>query len=857
MYMSEKTSKKRTLLVLVFTAVLCFAMTAGLWKSTEKGFAAAGEDYSLLYQLDFSDEQNIGKNTAEDSSFEDAEVPESNQFTVVDGVKGKKALNFVGGTYQENYLSLPTEIFENQNSVTISGWFFLPKGVESYLGEIGIYSADNDVAFRSDPYAVYHANAYLYCVGPWKEIDGGVGSGVKPVYDAWYHMAYVIDGVNHTFTVYENSAEVLEIALDEGFTPSQYHSETSHFYLGQSAYSGYHEENTHNDYKGKMSDIRVYSGALTVQDIKDEYGLTFNDFKTTEYAFDEADNYYKDSVRGYDLKAFNGTPTFEDGVMTVQDGVAAQAFNKEDNLNVNFFDGHASFTISMDLNIETPSDDSHQWKRIMDMCVGSGYRITFMSACPREPGNVFDIVYNYDKEQKGDQNLLNNDSFVLPNGKWFNLTIVMDGSLNTISVYEDGILKVSAAVAEDRPGFSQFFYDMGTEGGNFTFGTYVNELQNYIDASYDNIRIWAVAATADDVKNIIGEPTVSYTLQYDANGGTGTMESVSVKEDQKVVLADNKFQKEGYEFTGWNTQADGKGTSYKAGQEVSLTENTVLYAQWKINSHFITFDANGGRGVMEKQAVKFETSVKVNGCGFLKTGYTFNGWNTKADGTGKAYAAGGEISLSEDITLYAQWKAKEYTVTFNANGGLGTMDKQKFVYGTESVLTKNAFTRTGYTFAGWSYTEEGAAVFEDGQKITGILEGNDITLYAVWEIGSYKVTFDANGGTGTMEAVTGKGLSFVTLTENAFTKENAVFLGWSLSPDGEVVYEDGAKIVLESNMTLYAVWKNDGGTTPPVDDGSKDEGCNCSSMALGDSLLIAGGVLLAAAVVFIAKRKKS
>ena len=108
-----------------------------------------------------------------------------------------------------------------------------------------------------------------------------------------------------------------------------------------------------------------------------------------------------------------------------------------------------------------------------------------------------------------------------------------------------------------------------------------------------------------------------------------------------------------------------------------------------------------------------------------------------------------------------------------------------------------------------------------------------------------------------MEAVTGKGLSFVTLTENAFTKENAVFLGWSLSPDGEVVYEDGAKIVLESNMTLYAVWKNDGGTTPPVDDGSKDEGCNCSSMALGDSLLIAGGVLLAAADVFIAKRKKS
>ena len=84
-----------------------------------------------------------------------------------------------------------------------------------------------------------------------------------------------------------------------------------------------------------------------------------------------------------------------------------------------------------------------------------------------------------------------------------------------------------------------------------------------------------------------------------------------------------------------------------------------------------------------------------------RTGYTFNGWNTAANGSGTRYADGATYSFAADITLYAQWTAlANHTVTFNANGGTGTISNQ--VANVPTALTTNTFTRTGYTFSGWN-----------------------------------------------------------------------------------------------------------------------------------------------------------
>lgn len=309
--MKLKTSGLRKILT-VAISLLLMLVTGAAFLSLKGFYRAAAAENLLLYRLNFANDANIGKNSA-GTEFADAILPEGNSFTVEEGVKRGKALNFVGGTRDKNYLSLPTSLFENKDAVTISGWFYLPSGVDAYLGEIGIFSTENVAAFRADPYANYHGNAYIYCVGDPSGIN--LDTKVKPVYDAWYHMSYVIDGAAHKFTVYQNGAVVLTTDLAADFSPSQYCSADSHFYLGQSSYRGYDGEEAKDDYKGKMSDIRVYGSALTADSIKSEYSLEITDFLTAEYTFDSAETLYKDSVRGYDLASYKKDAAFSNGAL--------------------------------------------------------------------------------------------------------------------------------------------------------------------------------------------------------------------------------------------------------------------------------------------------------------------------------------------------------------------------------------------------------------------------------------------------------------------------------------------------------------------------------------------------------------
>jgi len=617
-----------------------------------------------------------------------------------------------------------------------------------------------------------------------------------------------------------SGAAVYSKGIAADFTPSQYNSGTAHFYLGQSSYPGYHGEGDHNDYKGKMSDFRVYGSALTAEEVISEYSLEITDFKTAEYTFDDEKAPGKDSVRGYDLKNFNGVAAYSNGALNLSEGAAVQLYNKRDGHNVKFFDGHSNLTVSMDINIRTSRDDV--WRRIMDMYAAGENRITFMAYCPRGADGskrYIDAVYRKDG---GDHNMLSDDSFEPKNGDWFNLTIVMSGT--QITVWEDEVLKVTGSTGEEKPEFAKFIYDLAnSDEGNFTIGTCSYETFNYLNADYDNIRIYAAAAkTADEVR-AARSGFASYILRYEANNGTGDFKEQFVEKNTATAVAENMFVKEGFAFAGWNTQADGKGTSYPAASDINMTGDVVLYAQWANASNRITFDANGGRGEMPEQTVNFGTQAAINECAFGKTGHVFVGWNTSADGSGTSYAADAPIELNGDITLYAQWTAKTYTVTFDANGGDGTMQKQSMTYGVRAALSANGFTKRGYAFGGWALTSVGAAVYTDGQKVDGIEEGNDVTLYAVWIKGSFTVTFDANGGSGEMTAQTGDPFSYIVLNANAFTNAGKEFTGWAVSANGEVVYADGAQIALDDNITLYAVWKEkDTPDTPDTPDNPDD-----------------------------------
>ena len=152
--------------------------------------------------------------------------------------------------------------------------------------------------------------------------------------------------------------------------------------------------------------------------------------------------------------------------------------------------------------------------------------------------------------------------------------------------------------------------------------------------------------------------SITYTITFNANEGIGSMEPQIVTRGAKTGLVGNTFTREGYDFTGWNTQADGKGTSYEDKATVTLADNMTLYAQWKQRTYKITFVPNARRvaGVMEPQEVVEGTDTPLSPNIFTRKGYTFVGWNTQSDGKGTDYSDKAMVNLKEDLKLYAKWK---------------------------------------------------------------------------------------------------------------------------------------------------------------------------------------------------------
>ncbi len=172
----------------------------------------------------------------------------------------------------------------------------------------------------------------------------------------------------------------------------------------------------------------------------------------------------------------------------------------------------------------------------------------------------------------------------------------------------------------------------------------------------------------------------SYTIHFDANGGTGMMVDQNVLKGASATLRENAFINSDDKFAGWNTAADGSGTTYNNKQSVTDLAAPggviTLYAQWLETIHYtIHFDANSGSGTMNDLTLSVDDNPQpLTQNAFTKTGYMFVGWNTAADGSGTTYKDEEEVqnltSLPNDvITLYAQWMRVLYS-----NAGLYEFD---------------------------------------------------------------------------------------------------------------------------------------------------------------------------------------
>ena len=331
------------------------------------------------------------------------------------------------------------------------------------------------------------------------------------------------------------------------------------------------------------------------------------------------------------------------------------------------------------------------------------------------------------------------------------------------------------------------------------------------------------SASAGDVINYVngvwgGEEPVGLTVTFEANGNAeypveGTMNPQTVNAKTDTALNANSFTREGYSFTGWNTKADGTGTPYADKAIVSFDADTTLYAQWTVDP-VITFVANDGEGTMGTQTVKPNKATVLTANTFTRADYDFTGWNTAADGTGKAYADKANITTNKNVTLYAQWTLHKYHVRWlNWDGEV----LQKGDYTIEDPVSYDGdipkrpedddYT---YKFRGWDPS--------DGDAPENIHEDRDYKA----QFNQFKkltVTFDANDGNGTMEPVKiangASGMRY-TLPECTFTREGYDFAGWLITGTVSDGFDDPFKVEDEqwgdtwlyafSDLTLKASW---------------------------------------------------
>ena len=318
------------------------------------------------------------------------------------------------------------------------------------------------------------------------------------------------------------------------------------------------------------------------------------------------------------------------------------------------------------------------------------------------------------------------------------------------------------------------------------------------------------------------------TVDFDANGGEGTMPTWTGKPNTSFDLPKNTFTREGYTFTGWNTAADGTGAAYADKAPVKFSENTALYAQWT-QDPVITFDANGGKGTMGTQTVKPNEATALTANTFTRADYDFTGWNTAKDGTGTAYGDKANITTNENVTLYAQWTLHKYHVrwlnwddTVLQDGYYTCEEEAKWDDWNNDPPSRPEDENYTYVFAGrWTPYDE-----TKGINGWGFNPHEDVDFKAVFnEFKKLTVTFDANGGIGTMDSVkiaNGGSGKYYMLPECGFTREGYTFNGWLITGtvkmsvwDEEEELNDEpwteSELLALSDLTLKASWKHSDG----------------------------------------------
>ena len=283
------------------------------------------------------------------------------------------------------------------------------------------------------------------------------------------------------------------------------------------------------------------------------------------------------------------------------------------------------------------------------------------------------------------------------------------------------------------------------------------------------------------------EPVVKtkYPVIFITDGGSN-IATLQIEEGSKVAKPKDPT-KAGHVFAGWFTDEE-KTEEYNF--DTSVNAPLSLYAKWELAEYTITLDVDGGTEI-EPIALKHgETPVKPEDP--TKEGYTFKGWYTDAEFENLYYF---NTAVTEDMTVYAKWELNIYRVQFSVDGG-SVVVAQTLNHGDKAV-EPTAPTKDKYVFVGWYTDTERTIEFDFDTPVTA-----NLTLYAKWELDSYVVTFNTNGGSEVEPGLVDDG-STADKPANP-TKEGFVFGAWFKDEALTELYNFNTPVT--GDITLYAKW---------------------------------------------------
>lgn len=324
------------------------------------------------------------------------------------------------------------------------------------------------------------------------------------------------------------------------------------------------------------------------------------------------------------------------------------------------------------------------------------------------------------------------------------------GNMQPLTYHGNGATDGNTAAQSGKTGDELTTNANGFTRDGYTFvewNTKADGTGGHYGKGTNGVAKWTMLPVGNDLYAIwqANPASIRYRDDWGATGSTPDTTGVT---GQDVTIAQNGFTRPGYTFTGWARDRRTDPSLQPGGRYTLTPGTTTLWAQWKADPAHLIYNSNSGSTSQTRRTDGVvDQTLTVIANPFTRSGYTFTGWNTQADGRGKAYAAGNGFRLVADAksnpvntsVLYAQWRINRVALKFDPNGGTGGYPDITVDAFTTVTIPADAkepkVQRPGFRFTGWAMKPTpgaGDTILGPGKGTVAMPDQGSITVYAQW-----------------------------------------------------------------------------------------------------------------------------